>query len=94
MNLDATKLMFAVFAVIVSLFTIAWLPMCSFIMLLLLLFIAFKIANIIFWSWWMVMSPLWIIPVFYIVMFCILVIPGLIVDSIAHLWNKIKGDKI
>ena len=32
----------------------------TFLNMLLILFIAFKLAGVIAWSWWWVLSPLWI----------------------------------
>ena len=43
--------------------------------MLLILFIGLKLANIITWSWWWVMSPLWV-P---LVIFVIIVVPILII---------------
>jgi hypothetical protein len=46
-----------------------------FVSMLLILFIGLKLANIITWSWWWVMSPLWV-P---LVIFVIIVVPILII---------------
>ena len=46
-----------------------------FVSMLLILFIGLKLANIITWSWWWVMSPLWI-P---LLIFVVFVVPILII---------------
>ena len=46
-----------------------------FVSMLLILFIGLKLANIITWSWWWVMSPLWI-P---LLIFVVLVVPILVI---------------
>jgi hypothetical protein len=48
--------------------------------LLLTLFVGFKLANIINWSWWWVISPLWVplvIGLVSITLFCL--VKGLII---------------
>lgn len=46
----------------------------SFPSLLLLLFIGLKLGNVINWSWWWVMSPLWIsIVILLFILFIMLV---------------------
>jgi len=35
---------------------------CSFLSMLQILFIGFKIGMIIEWSWWWVLSPIWLTP--------------------------------
>jgi len=35
--------------------------------LLTFLFITLKLTNIISWSWWLVVSPLWIPPVLFLI---------------------------
>lgn len=37
--------------------------------LLALLFIGLKLSGVILWSWWLVLLPLWIIPVIWLVLF-------------------------
>lgn len=41
----------------------------NFLALLALLFIGLKLGGVIAWSWIWVLSPLWIIPVFLLLMF-------------------------
>jgi len=41
----------------------------GFVGLLTILFIALKLTNVIDWSWWWVLSPLWIAPMVFIVVF-------------------------
>jgi len=56
--------------------------------MLFILFIAFKIANIITWSWLWVLSPLWISAVVSIGILLI----GLFVMAIIVIIALIKGD--
>lgn len=50
----------------------------GFLTLLGLLFIGLKLSHIIFWSWWFVLWPFWIIPVILsivsisILIFCVI----------------------
>lgn len=37
-----------------------------------ILFVALKLTNVITWSWWWVLSPLWIVSIFAICLFFIL----------------------
>lgn len=46
--------------------------------LLTIAFIVLKLCNVITWSWWWVLSPLWI-PVALLIGFCILALPFWIV---------------
>lgn len=46
--------------------------------LLLWLFIAFKLAKIIDWSWWWVFSPLWVPIAVLVVLWVVVVIMGAI----------------
>lgn len=39
----------------------------SFIGLLLIAFIVLKLTGVISWSWWLVLSPLWVVPCFIVV---------------------------
>lgn len=41
----------------------------GFVGLLTIVFITLKLTNYIAWSWWWVLSPLWIMPVILIVVF-------------------------
>lgn len=56
----------------------------SFLEMLLLLFIGLKLSDIIHWSWWWVMSPVWI-PLVAIV---ILVIAGSIARAMLDRMGK------
>ena len=82
---------FLVFGAITTWFSLV-LGMCIF--LLFLLFLAFKIAGIILWSWWLVTIPLWGVPAFIIALGCLMIIPAFFIDLIVLGWNKFKGDKI
>ena len=48
---------------------------CGFLGLLCLLFIGLKLGNVIDWSWWWVLSPIWIPAAFAI---SLLVLAGII----------------
>lgn len=41
----------------------------GFLPLLCLLFIGLKLGGLIAWSWWLVLLPLWVIPVIWLVLF-------------------------
>ena len=45
--------------------------------LLTILFIALKLTNVISWSWWWVLSPLWLGIVFIIVLIAVVAIIGM-----------------
>ncbi|MBM3120218.1 MAG: hypothetical protein FJ006_11875 [Chloroflexi bacterium] len=47
--------------------------------LLTILFIGLKLGNVIDWSWWWVLSPLWISFLFLLLMLMLIVIPSLII---------------
>jgi hypothetical protein len=49
--------------------------------LLTILFIGLKLTGHITWSWWWVLSPLWIVPLTYLASFVIIFIILLIKDS-------------
>ncbi len=44
---------------------------------LLLIFVAFKLSGLIDWSWWWVLSPLWIPLVIAFVLFLIMIVARL-----------------
>lgn len=52
----------------------------SFTSLLLLLFIGLKLGNVINWSWWWVMSPLWISIVILLFILFIMLVTSFISD--------------
>ena len=54
--------------------------------LLTILFIGLKLGNVITWSWWMIMAPLWG-PIVLLLGF---VISATIVGLLVTLWDKIK----
>jgi len=57
----------------------------SFLGLLTIVFITLKLCNIIVWSWWLVLSPIWIpiaLVLIVLVVFGILVCVTAIVDII------------
>ncbi len=58
--------------------------------LLLILFIALKLCNVITWSWWWVLSPLWITLLVFLVVLMLGI--GVITIS-AYLKNKKKAAK-
>ena len=41
----------------------------GFLPLLCLLFIGLKLGGLIAWSWWLVLLPLWVIPLIWLVLF-------------------------
>lgn len=47
--------------------------------LLTILFIGLKLGHVIDWSWWWVLSPIWIIASLIILVFAVIVIGALIV---------------
>lgn len=54
---------------------------CSFPMLLLLLFIGFKLCDVIAWSWIWVLSPFWIPVLLYCAFYIILIIGEVMFDG-------------
>jgi hypothetical protein len=46
-----------------------------------LLFIGLKLTNYINWSWWWVLSPIWIPSLVLIVIFLVLLLVALIVEK-------------
>ena len=58
----------------------------GFVGLLTIAFIVLKLCNVIHWSWWFVISPIWITAAFVILMFIILSI-------IWFIMNKSKQEK-
>lgn len=50
--------------------------------LLLVLFIGLKLGNVIAWSWWWVLSPLWLPWVLFAAAFCDYKNNGLFVDRL------------
>lgn len=62
--------------------------------LLTIAFIVLKLCKVIEWSWWWVLSPLWISVCLVVVIFLIAVIIGMItaaIEEIQH--NKYWGNK-
>lgn len=41
---------------------------------LLIVFIILKLVGTITWSWWLVLTPLWIMIVIYAILFCVAII--------------------
>lgn len=60
----------------------------SFLGLLTLLFIGLKLGNVITWSWWWVLSPLWIIPAGWLCFMIMAFIAAFIVIGIVESINK------
>jgi len=56
----------------------------GFLGLLTILFIGLKLTGCISWSWWLVLSPIWIALVLVIVIFAIVFV-GVV------LWEVVKG---
>jgi len=48
----------------------------GFVGLLTIVFIVLKLTNFIAWSWWWVLSPLWVIPLMMIVVFIFVMVMG------------------
>ena len=44
----------------------------GFIGLLTIVFITLKLTNFIHWSWWWVLAPIWLLPIFIIVIILVL----------------------
>lgn len=53
----------------------------GFVGLLTIVFITLKLTNTIAWSWWWVLSPLWISPLIVLAIFAVIVLVGLIATS-------------
>jgi hypothetical protein len=53
----------------------------GFVGLLTIVFITLKLTHFIEWSWWWVLCPLWILPLFLIVVFALIAGIALIADS-------------
>lgn len=65
----------------------------GFLAILGLMFIGFKLCNVITWSWWLVLLPLYAVPAFMIGAF-LLVIIGSMLDAGLTKWaNNIKETK-
>jgi hypothetical protein len=90
---NITKIALSVFIVLGGVITGFSFAFGGCIFILFILFLALKLANIIFWSWWLVFSPFWGPIVFVFLLGCITIIPAFIVDLILIGWNKIKGNK-
>lgn len=45
----------------------------GFLGLLTILFIALKLLNVIAWSWWWVLAPIWI-PIALVIVVCVIII--------------------
>lgn len=58
--------------------------------LLALLFIAFKLAGIIAWSWWWVLSPIWIPALIALALIAVLLVVIIIVKIISLLPPPLK----
>ena len=50
----------------------------SFTTLLFLVFLVLKLTNTITWSWWFVTMPLWVGPLFVLVIAAILIVFGIL----------------
>ena len=46
----------------------------SFVGLLLIAFIVLKLCNVIKWSWWWVLCPLWLLPALFLIGFAIWIV--------------------
>jgi len=57
----------------------------NFLGLLAILFIGLKLAHIITWSWWLVLSPLFILPLIYVLVL-LMVLP-------VAIYKVYKGEK-
>ena len=57
----------------------------NFLGLLTILFIGLKLAHIISWSWWLVLSPLFILPLIYVLVL-LMILPMAI-------YKVLKGEK-
>lgn len=58
------------------------------LIVLLVVFLVLKLTHLIYWSWWWVLSPLWIpIGLYVVVLFVMLVI-----DTIMRIIAAIKGE--
>lgn len=61
--------------------------------ILFLIFLTLKLANIglvATWSWWWVISPLWLPVVIIIAISAIILITQLLIDSIKHITSQIN----
>lgn len=56
----------------------------NFLSLLGLLFIGLKLTDNIDWSWWLVLSPFWIMPLIVLLIF----ISVVVADTISSLFDK------
>lgn len=48
----------------------------SFASLLTIVFIVLKLCGVITWSWWWVLSPLWISAIFWVILVVIVLLAG------------------
>ena len=51
----------------------------GFLNLLTVLFIALKLCKVITWSWWWVLSPLWISVIIFIIVMALILIPIILI---------------
>lgn len=58
----------------------------SFLSLLCLLFIALKLGDVIDWSWWWVLAPLWAMPAIVIAFLVLFMVVGMFSGAVRH-WN-------
>lgn len=56
-----------------------------------LVFTVLKLTHVIAWSWWWVLSPLWLLPVGIIVFFCGGIVLGLLALAFLKLVAKLKN---
>lgn len=49
--------------------------------ILTIVFVVLKLTKVIAWSWWWVLSPLWISMAFVVVVFIVLFIVAIILDK-------------
>lgn len=60
----------------------------GFIGLLTLLFIGLKLGNVITWSWWWVLAPLWGVPAIILSLFICIIIAAGVIGGIDQLISK------
>lgn len=61
----------------------------GFMQALALLFIGLKLGGVINWSWWWVLSPLWIPIVVFLCIFIVAMVFVLVVTICVSLWDRL-----
>lgn len=90
---NALSVMIGILGLISSLLFIITISMSGMLGLLQIVFIAFKLSNIILWTWTWVFFPVWLIPISVLGIIVLLLFIGFVIDITVWLVNIIKRGK-